>query len=172
VLAFLEALNVLLCTVLLFLEVLIAFDGGTKMKGKLLINDFVHCFSERGPAVKDSELVRREWRTDVVHRDGLQDAVVDGVVLAVSGLDFRFAVLYGIRDVGGDDKTVGGGIGNEDPVIRGGEGVIQFPTHTWVFSADPLRGGMRRISLWRGISRTVVLFVILVIPAVLRFVLP
>jgi hypothetical protein len=71
VLSFLEAADVLLGAVLLFLEVLIAFDGGADMKGELLVNNFVHCFSERGPAVKDSELVRREWRTKIVHGDGL-----------------------------------------------------------------------------------------------------
>jgi hypothetical protein len=62
---------VLLGAVLLFLEVLITFDGGAKMKGELLIDYFVHCFSERGPAVKDSELVRCEGQTDVVHGDGM-----------------------------------------------------------------------------------------------------
>jgi hypothetical protein len=71
VLAVLEALNVLLGAVLLFLEVLITFDGRAKMKGEFLINNFVHCFSEWEPAVKDSELVRHEGWTDVVHRDGL-----------------------------------------------------------------------------------------------------
>ena len=98
---------------------------------------------------------------------------VNGVALAVRGLDFRFAVLDSVRDEGGDDEVVGGGIRDENPVITGGERVVQFPTHTWVLSANPLRRGMRRVSLRRGIvSKPVVAVVVLVVPAVLRFVFP
>jgi hypothetical protein len=80
-------------------------------------------------------------------------------------------MLNSVQDVGGDNEAIGGGIGNEDPVIRCGEGVIQFPAHTWVLFADPLRGGMRRVSLRRG-KVTAGIFVVVVLPVVLQIVLP
>src|SRR5450755_4579145 len=101
---------------------LIASDGGAEVQGEFLIDDLGHRFGEWGAAVKDGELVRCEWGTDVVHGDGLKNPVVSWVALAVSGLDFRLVVLDGIGNVGGDDETVGGRIGDEDPVIAGGEG--------------------------------------------------
>jgi hypothetical protein len=80
-------------------------------------------------------------------------------------------MLNSVQDVGGDNEAIGGGIGNEDPVIRCGVGVIQFPAHTWVLFADPLRGGMRRVSLRRG-KVTAGIFVVVVLPVVLQIVLP
>jgi hypothetical protein len=116
--------NVLLGAVFFFLKMLISFDGSADVEGELLINYFVHCFSERGSAIKDSELIGHKGWTEVVHGDGLQDAVVIGVALTIGGLDFCFAILNSVGDEGGNDEAVGGGVRNENPVIRCGEGVI------------------------------------------------
>jgi hypothetical protein len=62
---------VLLGAVLFFLKMLILFDGGTDVKGELLLDCFVYCFSEWGPAIKDSELIGCEGQTEVVHGKGL-----------------------------------------------------------------------------------------------------
>jgi hypothetical protein len=85
--------HVLLGAVFFFLKMLILFDGGADVEGELLTNYFIYCFSERGPAIKDSELIGHEGWTEVVHGDGLQDTVVDGVALTIGGLDFCFAML-------------------------------------------------------------------------------
>jgi hypothetical protein len=90
---FLEVLNVLLGAVFFFLKMLILFEGGADVEGELLIDYFVYCFSERGLAIKESELIGREGRTEVVHGEGLQNTCVDGVALAIGGLDFCFAML-------------------------------------------------------------------------------
>jgi hypothetical protein len=92
---------------------------------------------------------------------------VDGGTLTVGGLDFCFAMLDSVRDEGGDNEAISGGIGNEDPVIRGGEGVVQFPSHTWMLAAHPLRWGMCRVSLRRDIVVLACSVVAAILPVVL-----
>jgi hypothetical protein len=72
---------------------------------------------------------------------------VNGVSLAISGRDLSTIVLNCIGDEGGNNEAASGWIRDGDPVEVSGKGVIQLPSYTWVFSAYPLRRGMRRISL-------------------------
>jgi len=51
----------------------------------------------RGCPCQDTELLLSQLRTNIVHQEWLQDAIVDGVVLAVHGLDFCFGRLNGIE---------------------------------------------------------------------------
>jgi hypothetical protein len=72
---------------------------------------------------------------------------VNGVSLAISGRDLSTIALNCIGDEGGDNEAASGWIRDGDPVEVSGKGVVQLPSYTWVFSAYPLRRGMRRISL-------------------------
>ena len=98
------------------LEVLIMPNGGAKLKGELFINDVVHCIGEWTVTIKNGELISGKQWTIIVHWDRLQDTIVDGVVLAVGGLDFCFGRLNGIRDEGGNNEAIGGWIRDEDLV--------------------------------------------------------
>jgi hypothetical protein len=72
---------------------------------------------------------------------------VNGVSLAISGRDLSMIALNCIGDEGGNNEAASGWIRDGDPVEVSGKGVVQLPSYTWVFSAYPLRRGMRRISL-------------------------
>ena len=110
----LEIVDPLLVAILGILVMLIMPNYGAKMKGHLLVDDAVHRISEGAVPVKDTELLLSKWWTNMVHWNGLQDAIVDGVVLAVCGLDFCFGRLNRIRNEGGNNEVVGGWIRDED----------------------------------------------------------
>ena len=95
------------------LEVLIMPNGGAKLKGELFINDVVHCIGKQAVPVKDGKLLKGEWRTIIVHWNGLQDTIVNGVPLAISGKYLCFLGLDGIRNKRGNDKAVGDWIRDE-----------------------------------------------------------
>jgi hypothetical protein len=90
-----------------------------------------------------------EWRAGVINGSGLQYFSVNGVSAAVGPGDLGMVALNEVGDVGGDDELVSDRIDDKDPVIIGGEWVVYMPSSTWVISAYPLRGGIRRVSLRR-----------------------
>ena len=112
----LEIVDPLLVAILGILVMLIMPNCSAKMKGHLLVDDAVHRIGEGAVPVKDTELLLSKRRTEIVHWNGLQDVIVNGVVLAVCGLDFCFGRLNRIRNEGGNNEAVGGWIRDEDPV--------------------------------------------------------
>ena len=112
----LEIADLLLVAILGVLVMLITPNCGAKMKGHLLVDDAVHRIGEGAVPVKDTELLLSKWRTKIVHWNGLQDTIVDGVVLAICGLDFCSGRLNRIRNEGGNNEAVGGWIRDKDLV--------------------------------------------------------
>ena len=112
--------------VLLFLEVLVALEGGSVGGRKVALDDGGDGLGVGGLR-EVCELVRCGGGAGIGDRCRGERPRVNWVAPAIGGRYLGLVGLKGVRNVGGNDEvSVGdGGVRDDDFVIIGGEGVVQ-----------------------------------------------
>jgi hypothetical protein len=121
-------------------KVLIALDGGANVKGELGIDDMINGICKRGKVVKEDNLVVLERGAGVIDWDDLQDVMVNRVTFSEGCVYFGVVRMNVIIKKGGDDKIAGGWVRNGEPIVGGGEWIVQYPSLTWMVSIHLLGG--------------------------------
>jgi hypothetical protein len=114
--------------------VLILADSGRDVIREILIEHFVNGGRTECYGVKKTHLFGSHGWAEIIHPQWFEEVRLNGITFTLGGRHFGMFAINKISKVRGDNGVVGDGIRNEESVIVGGSGCVNFPTHTRMFT--------------------------------------